>query len=58
MIAALEVESILNDYYQATVIQTSWRALKLGEGDKICYSIPANSALPLQLLIVYITALR
>lgn len=39
MAATLEVESRLTDRYQTTVPERVRRALKLGKGDKIQYSI-------------------
>lgn len=39
MAATFEVESTLTDRYQTTVPETVRRALKLGKGDKIRYSI-------------------
>ena len=39
MPAALEAESTLTDRYQTTVPETVRRALRLGKGDKIHYSI-------------------
>jgi len=44
MAAILEVESTLTDRYQTTVPETVRRALKLGKGDKIHYTICADGA--------------
>ena len=42
MSATLEVDSTLTERYQTTVPQTVRRALKLGKGDKIHYTIRSN----------------
>lgn len=42
MAATLEAESTLTDRYQTTVPELVRRALRLGKGDKIQYTIRAN----------------
>ncbi len=42
MAAFLEVESTLTERYQTTVPETVRRALKLGKGDKVRYTLRQN----------------